>query len=190
MGGATGQNRDDRLEKGMISVLIECRNDEFALAATLSALVAGAVEGLVAEVIVLDRGSTDGTEMVADAAGARFVNDSDLREVVRSARGDWLLLMEPGARPLPGWIEHLGQHMAIGKMPARLSPSREYRLPFLARIKRRKSALEHGLLISRRQAIANARAGQRLESLARGLAATPLKCEIVPAAVHALNAAG
>ena len=173
----------------MISVLVECKNDEFALAATLSALVPGAVEGLIAEVIVLDRGSTDGTAALADAAGARFLAQPDLREAVRSARGEWLLLMEPGARPLQGWIEHIAQHMAIGKMPARLSPSREYRLPFLARIKRRKSPLEHGLLISRRQAIANAHAGHRLESLARGLASKPLKCEIIPAAVYALDAA-
>ncbi len=171
----------------MITVLIECKNQESALAVTLSALVAGAVEGLVADVVLLDRGSSDGSAELADAAGCRFLADPDLREVVRAARGDWLFLIEPGARPLIGWIDHLSQHMAAGRGPARLSPSRQYRLPFLTRISRRASPLEHGLLIAKRQAVANARAGQSLDSLARGLGMARLTCEIVPASVLAFR---
>ena len=171
----------------MISVLIECKDQENALAVTLAALVQGAVEGLVAEVIILDRGSRDGTALLADAAGCKFLENPDLREVVRAARGDWLLLIEPGARPLLGWVDHIGQHMAAGRQAARLKPSREYRLPFLARLRRRISPLEHGVLLPKRQAIANSRSGQSLESLARGLAMTRLKCEIVPAAVLAFS---
>ncbi|KJS21019.1 MAG: glycosyl transferase [Hoeflea sp. BRH_c9] len=170
----------------MISVFIECRNQESALAVTLASLVQGAVEGLIAEVVILDRGSTDGTAMLADAAGCRFLESPDLREVIASARGDWLLLIEPGARPLLGWVDHIGQHMAVGQQAARMRPSREYRLPFLARFRRRLSALEHGVLIPKRQAIANSRSGQSLESLGRGLAMKRLNCEIVPAAVLAL----
>ncbi|OCW55572.1 glycosyl transferase [Hoeflea olei] len=171
----------------MISVLIECKDQESALAVTLAALVRGAVEGLVAEVVILDRGSRDGTAQLADAAGCLFLEDPDLREVVRAARGDWLLLVEPGARPLLGWTDHVGQHIAAGRQAARLSPSREYRLPFLARMRRRASALEHGVLMPKRQAVANAKSGQSLESLGRGLAMTRLNCEIVPAAVLALS---
>jgi hypothetical protein len=173
------------LEEAMISVLIECKNQERALAVTLAALVSGAVEGLVAEVVVLDRGSSDGTAILADAAGCRFLEDPDVRDVVRSARADWLLLIEPGARPLLGWIDHIGQHLTAAQTAARMSPSREYRLPFLKRFGRRVSALEHGVVMPRRQAVANAKSGQSLESLGRGLAMTRLKCEIVPAAVLA-----
>lgn len=175
------------LKEAMISVLIECKDQEKALAVTLAALVHGAVEGLVAEVVILDRGSRDGTALLADAAGCRFLDDPDLRDVVRSARGDWLLLIEPGARPLLGWVDHIGQHISVGHMSARMRPSREYRLPFLQRFRRRLSALEHGVIISKRQAVANAKSGQSLESLGRGLAMTQLKCEIVPAAVLALQ---
>lgn len=172
----------------MISVLIECKDQEKALAVTLAALVHGAVEGLVADVVILDRGSRDGTALLADAAGCRFLENPDLRDAVRSTRGDWLLLIEPGARPLLGWIDHIGQHIVSGSMAARMRPSREYRLPFLQRLRRRRlSALEHGVLIPKRQAIANAKSGQSLESLGRGLAMTRLKCEIVPAAVLALQ---
>jgi hypothetical protein len=72
-------------------------------------------------------------------------------------------------------------------MSARMRPSREYRLPFFQRFRRRVSALEHGVLIPKRQAIANAKSGHSLESLGRGLAMTRLKCEIVPASVLALR---
>ncbi|AKI01540.1 hypothetical protein IMCC20628_02845 [Hoeflea sp. IMCC20628] len=171
----------------MISVFIECKDQEKALAVTLAALVHGAVEGLVAEVVILDRGSSDGTALLADAAGCRFLEDPDLRDVVASARGDWLLLIEPGARPLLGWVDHMGQHMAVAQQAARLRPSREYRLPFFKRWRRRLSALEHGVLMPKRQAIANAKSGHSLESLGRGLAMKRLNCEIVPAAVLALS---
>ncbi|MCY0094109.1 glycosyl transferase [Hoeflea ulvae] len=171
----------------MISVFIECSNDEKALAVTLAALVHGAVEGLVAEVVILDRGSSDGSAVLADAAGCRFLDNPDLRETVASARGDWLLLIQPGARPLLGWVDHIGQHMAVSEQPARLRPSREYRLPFFKRFGRRVSALEHGVLMPKRQAIANSGSGQTLESLGRGLAMKRLNCEIVPASVLALS---
>lgn len=172
----------------MISVLIECKNQESVLAVTLASLVHGAVEGLVAEVVILDRGSTDGTALLADAAGCRFLADPDLREVVGSTRGEWLLLIEPGARPLLGWTDHIGQHIAAGRQAARMRPSRQYRLPFFQRFFRhRLSALEHGVLMPKRQAIANAKTGQSLESLGRGVAMTRLKCEIVPASVLAFQ---
>ena len=58
----------------MISVLIETRNDEAELAHTLASLVPGAVEGVVREVIVCDRGSTDGTASVAEQAGMTHAN--------------------------------------------------------------------------------------------------------------------
>jgi len=171
----------------MISVFIECKDQEKALAVTLAALVHGAVEGLVAEVVILDQGSRDGTALLADAAGCRFLADPDLREVVRSARADWLLLVEPGARPLLGWTDHIGQHIAAGRQAARFAPSREYRLPFMDRLRRRVSALEHGVLLPKSQAIANSGSAKSLESLGRGLAMTRLKCEIVPAAALALR---
>ena len=51
----------------MLTVLLECRDQEPELAQTLSVLVAGAVEGLVSDVVVLDHGSRDGSSKVADA---------------------------------------------------------------------------------------------------------------------------
>ncbi|TDH38631.1 glycosyltransferase [Pseudohoeflea suaedae] len=170
----------------MISVVIVCRNQEPELSVTLSSLVQGAVEGLVAEVVVVDRGSTDGTAVLADAAGCRYVVEADLREVVREVRGEWILFIEAGARPLLGWVEHLHQHVMSGGKPARFSPSREYRLPFLSRIMKRPSALTHGVLMPKRQAIANCRSGSSVEAVVRGVATHKLNCEIVPASVLSL----
>ncbi|MDP3898731.1 MAG: glycosyltransferase, partial [Mesorhizobium sp.] len=52
----------------MLTVVIETRNEEEALARTLASLVGGSVEGVVREVMVHDRGSTDHTVLVADHA--------------------------------------------------------------------------------------------------------------------------
>ncbi len=48
----------DAVWGGMLTIIMECRDDEAELAQTLSALVSGAVEGIVRDVIVLDHGSS------------------------------------------------------------------------------------------------------------------------------------
>lgn len=62
----------------MLTVIMECRDHEPELAHTLSALVTGAVEGLVSDVVILDHGSRDGSSRVADAAGCRFYGQWDI----------------------------------------------------------------------------------------------------------------
>ena len=101
----------------MLTVLLECRDNEPELAYTLAVLVSGAVDGLVSDVIVLDHCSRDGSARVADAAGCRFVDKWELNEVLRTARGEWIMLLEPGARPQAGWIEEVLEHASISKAP-------------------------------------------------------------------------
>lgn len=173
----------------MLTIIMECRDNEAELAQTLSALVAGAVEGVVRDVIVLDHGSGDGSSRVADAAGCRFLTSWDMKDVVRSARGDWLLLLEPGARPLAGWVDAVIDHVAINGNPARFLASRSHRRPFFQRLGRRKAPLEHGYLVSKRQASAAVRSGMTLADMAKGAGVRALVAEIVPAwAVKALRA--
>ena len=57
----------------MISVVIPTHESERLLAHTLAALVPGALDGVLREVIVADAGSKDGTAKVADVAGCRFL---------------------------------------------------------------------------------------------------------------------
>lgn len=172
----------------MLTIILECRDNEAELVQTLSALVTGAVEGVVRDVIVLDQGSRDGSSKVADAAGCRFLTSWDMKDVVRSARGDWLLLLEPGARPLSGWVEAVVDHVAINGNPARFLGSRSYRRPFFQRFARRVAPLEHGYLVSKRQASAAARSGMTLADFAKNAGVRTLVAEIVPAwAVKALR---
>ena len=165
----------------MLSVLIETRNDEEGLARTLASLVGGAVEGLVREVIVCDAGSTDQTHYVAEHAGCHYLAQGGIAAGIKLAKGDWLLLLEPGARLAEGWIAEVGAHIARQTMAARFSRSRSTRTPFLARVLSRNRALAEGLLISDRQASALAKSAGSAEALARGLATKRLEAEILVA---------
>jgi hypothetical protein len=164
----------------MLTVLLECRDNEPELAYTLAVLVSGAVDGLVSDVIVLDHGSRDGSSRVADAAGCRFLDNWQLDEALKTARGEWVMLLEPGARPQAGWIEEILEYAAIARSPARFSPSRGFRRPFFKRW-RRSGPLELGLLIPKGQATALARPGMDLMGLAKSSTPKTLRAELIPA---------
>ncbi|ANL39368.1 UNVERIFIED_ORG: hypothetical protein M2312_004699 [Rhizobium esperanzae] len=164
----------------MLTVVLECQDQESELAQTLSVLVAGAVEGLVGDVVVLDHGSRDGTSRVADAAGCRFHSQWDIKDIIGSARGDWLLFVEPGARPQAGWIDEIAEYIALNKLPARFTASRGYRRPFFERIGRATPPLELGLLMPKSQALAAARSGMPLAAFAKGQKLRKLASELIP----------
>lgn len=169
----------------MLTVIIECRDQEPELAQTLATLVSGAIEGLVCDVVVLDHGSRDGTSRVADAAGCRYYTAWEIDEVLSSARGEWLLLVEPGARPQAGWIDEIGEYIALHTLPARFTASRGYKRPLLQRIGRVFSPLEFGFLIPKAQAVASAKAGMALAEFARGHKLKKLSSEMIPSWVAA-----
>ena len=141
----------------MLSVLIETRNDEEGLSRTLASLIGGAVEGMVREVIVCDAGSTDQTHRVADHAGCQYVAKGGVPAGIGRAKSEWLLLLEPGARLVDGWIEDVVAHTAKLTMPARFSRARGSRAPFLSRVFSGNRALAEGLVITKRQATALSR---------------------------------
>jgi glycosyltransferase involved in cell wall biosynthesis len=94
----------------MLSVIIATDNSERGLVPTLAALVPGATASLVREVIIADAGSRDATAEVADIAGCRLiVSDAPLgrrlMQAAHSARSPWLMFLNPGAAPQPGWVE-------------------------------------------------------------------------------------
>lgn len=167
--------------KLMLTILLETRNHEARLAQTLAALVPGAVEGLVSDVLILDRGSSDASGAVADAAGARFLEEGTLSEALAAARGSWLLLLEPGARPLGNWVNEVAEHMAVGRSPARFSASQRHRRPFPARLFTRAGLLEQGYLVRRSEAAALARPGMGLIDLVRKRSVHRLPSELMPA---------
>jgi hypothetical protein len=165
----------------MLTVLLECRDNEPELAYTLAVLVSGAVDGLVSDVIVLDHGSSDGSARVADAAGCKFLRQWDLKETIRAARGEWLLLLEPGARLQSGWIEEILEYAALARRAASFSPSRRFRPSLLKRVLRRKTGLENGYLMPKVKAVEIVGAGSSLSTLASAEKPGRLRTEIIPA---------
>ncbi|MGB8816507.1 MAG: glycosyltransferase [Rhizobiaceae bacterium] len=163
----------------MLTVIIETKNNEEALARTLGPLVSGVVEGLLREVLVHDAGSTDRTGKVAEQAGCTLVHGGSLAECIHRARGDWLLFLEPGSRLSEAWIESAERHMGMVQSPAKFTRSRAGQPGFLQRIVKRETSLADGLLITKRQAIALSRTAKSAEAIARGLAARRMNAEIV-----------
>jgi glycosyltransferase involved in cell wall biosynthesis len=93
----------------MLSAIIATHESERALAPTLAALVPGAIAGLLSEVVVADAGSRDDTAKIADYAGCRLTSSPEslgvrLKSAALSTRTPWLMFLQPGCVPEPGWI--------------------------------------------------------------------------------------
>jgi len=97
----------------MLSIIIPTLNAEKHLPRTLSALVAGALEGLVKELVVVDGGSDDATIAIADEAGAKIINSEkgrgrQLRAGGKAAKSDWLLFLHGDTVLADSWLEEVG----------------------------------------------------------------------------------
>jgi len=92
----------------MITVIIPTLDAEAGLTATLGALVPGVVQGLIRDVIIVDGGSRDATQEIAEIAGAEFIQTrkgrgAQLAAGAESARSDWLLFLHADTVLEPGW---------------------------------------------------------------------------------------
>ena len=107
----------------MISVLIPSKDSVAELQVLLTALVPAVVEGLVGQVFVADRDSTDGTAALCQDAGADLI-EGGLVAACDRARGDWVLVLPTTFRPTPGWLDRLRRHLSSGRGAGRLEGSR------------------------------------------------------------------
>lgn len=94
----------------MLSVIIRTHNGENVLLDVLRPLVSAAAEGAVRDVCFFDVGSTDGTQTIADAAGAMMITAPDdtnrrTRAALEAAnRADWIMLLDQTTMLVPGWL--------------------------------------------------------------------------------------
>ena len=91
-----------------LSVVIPVRDEARGLPPLLADLAAA--PALVAEVVVVDGGSRDGSATVARLAGARVLSappgrGSQLRQGIAASRAPWLLLLHGDGRLPEGWAE-------------------------------------------------------------------------------------
>jgi len=80
----------------------------------------GVEAGLIAELIVSDGGSSDDTQALADAWGARIVSGpasrgGQLRRGCAQARADWFLVLHADTVLQPGWTAAVGAHLGTRK---------------------------------------------------------------------------
>jgi len=111
----------------MLSVIIPTFKSERVLLATLSVLVAGAVDGIVREVIIADGGSRDATAEIADITGCRMLVSTAplgarLHEAATSALGPWLLFLRPGTSFEGSWIAEIRRFIAVAERSGEAEP--------------------------------------------------------------------
>src|SRR4051812_6537957 len=91
----------------MITALILAEGPVEDLARTVSALVAGVVEGTIADAIIATPQARDDLASVAEAVGAKIVvcapGPATWAAGAKLARREWLLFLEAGDVPVEGW---------------------------------------------------------------------------------------
>lgn len=100
-----------------ISIVIPTLNAAAELGPCLAALTEGLQAGLIRELIVSDGGSADGTQALAEAAGALLVSGpagrgAQVARGVAAAGGAWLLILHADTRLAPGWSNAVSAHLA------------------------------------------------------------------------------
>ncbi len=108
-----------------LSIVIPALDAAGTLPATLAALEEGRRAGFLAEVILVDGGSSDGTVAIAAEAGAGVVEvgapgrGRQLAKGEAAARGDWLLFLHADTCLAPGWTDAVGRFLSDPAMAER-----------------------------------------------------------------------
>src|SRR5690349_2844283 len=106
-----------------LSVIVPTLDAAATLPRTLAAIEEGRRRGLVAEIVVADGGSADGTRGIARAAGARVVDaprgrGPQLAAGAAAARGGWLLFLHADTVPEAGWAASCARFIEHHSSPA------------------------------------------------------------------------
>lgn len=100
----------------MLTVIIDARTDPKRLATLLGQLVAGVVEGLVRQVLVVADASELGVAELCEESGAAACQTLDAAG--RAALGDWVMVLPARLRFRDGWIASLTAYGADAQRAA------------------------------------------------------------------------
>jgi len=100
----------------MLSVIIDARTEAQGLPALLAQLTAGAVDGLVRQVLIVAADGQPGIDALCEDMGAEAHPTIEAAGV--AARSDQLLVLPADLRLRDGWIKALEGHMGRGGAPA------------------------------------------------------------------------
>ena len=114
------------MDKMRISIIVPAFNEERLLAASLAAIRSATAvfteRGWACELIVCDNNSTDRTEEIARAAGARVVFEP-VNQIARArntgaaaASGDWLLFIDADSHPDPELFAEVAERIESGRV--------------------------------------------------------------------------
>lgn len=103
-----------------LSVIIPTLNSAQSIGPTMRALWEGVETGLIAEVILVDGGSTDEIAEIAEALGADFVTSvkgrgTQLAAGAEAAKGAWLLFLHADTELSDGWASVVLAHLNSSK---------------------------------------------------------------------------
>jgi glycosyltransferase involved in cell wall biosynthesis len=95
----------------VITAILPTLDAERTIVPTLAALVAGAADGILRQVIIADAGSRDTTLELVDQAGCDAVSAASrvaaISDAARQAKGSWLLFLLPGTVLEEGWVREV-----------------------------------------------------------------------------------
>jgi hypothetical protein len=100
----------------MLTVIIDARTDAERLPALLAQLTAGAVDGLVRQVLIVAAEGHARIDELCEETGAEA--HPSLEAAAKAARAEQLLVLPADFRLRDGWIGSLDGHLARGGAPA------------------------------------------------------------------------
>lgn len=96
----------------MLAVIIDARTEATRLPALLAQLTAGAVEGLVRQVLIVATDRQPDIELLCEETGADAM--PTMAAAATASRADWLMVLPAAFRLRDGWIESVEGHLARG----------------------------------------------------------------------------
>jgi len=103
----------------MLTVIIDARGSDAGLPGLLAQLTAGAVDGVVREVLIVAPDEDETIDDLCEEMGADAY--TTIPAAAEAARSELLMIVPAALRLRDGWIGALNAHLAAGAKPAKVA---------------------------------------------------------------------